>query len=351
MGVVVLGLMSGTSLDGLDLALVEFFESHQKIGWKILKTETVSYNTELANKLERSPTLSGLDLRALDVAYGRWLGETAMQFIEGSSFKPEVIASHGHTVFHEPKQGFTHQIGDGNYIAAGTGIDCIYDFRSLDMAVGGQGAPLVPIGDALLFSEFTHCINLGGIANVSFEKNGNRMAFDICPFNLLLNHYSQIEGHPYDAGGALAKTGDVHKGLLDALNAHAYFNQQAPKSLDKTWLMNEFIPLVNEYQLPTKDILKTLIEHFVIQISGSISDGSVLITGGGAKNDFFIERLRSFHPDLNPVPNEELVDFKEALIFALLGYLRLKNLNNTVPEATGGQKAVCAGTFIKAPEK
>ena len=350
MGVAVLGLMSGTSLDGLDLALVEFSQRGLTVDWKFIKTDTIEYSSEMIQRLENAPSLSGLELTRLDVDYGRFLGEASKLFIDSSSVKPQIIASHGHTIFHEPKDGFTRQIGDGNYVAAVAGVDTIVDFRSLDMAVGGQGAPLVPIGDELLFSNYTSCLNLGGIANISSVQSIEKKAFDICPFNLLLNNFSQAEGKPYDENGELAKQGQIHDALLNSLNSHSYYSQYAPKSLDKEWLMKEFIPLIDQYGLSNVDILRTLVEHFAQQIVKNVPMGPMLVTGGGTHNSFFIEQLGSELSGPLEIPEKELIDFKEALIFALLGYLRLTNQNNTIPTATGAAFPVCSGTLIKAPK-
>lgn len=349
MRAVVLGLMSGTSLDGLDLALVEFELTNETMHWSFLKTETVDYSSQLIADLDQAPQLSGKELRALDVAYGKWLGKTCNRFISQVGVRPDIIASHGHTVFHEPNHGYTLQIGDGNYLAAETGIDTICDFRSLDMAFGGQGAPLVPMGDQWLFKAFDHRINLGGIANISSQNITGDVAFDVCPFNLLLNRYSQLLGVPFDDKGALARNGRLDQDLLQALNAHPYFSKLPPKSLDKNWLLKEFIPLIDQHGLKPSAILRTLVEHFAIQVGRHLPTGRVLLSGGGTHHHFFVERLKQQCAARIEIPSEEIINFKEALIFALLGFLRLKEIPNVLTSATGANKSVCGGVLIKAP--
>jgi anhydro-N-acetylmuramic acid kinase len=347
----VLGLMSGTSLDGLDLAFAEFEDlpnENSPIKWQILAAKTVKYSSEWANRLAKSINLSGFDLMQLHSNYGGLLGETCLEFIKETSITPDLISSHGHTVFHEPKKGFTTQIGDGNQIAAITGIKTVFDFRSLDVALGGQGAPLVPIGDEFLFSAYDSCLNLGGIANISLNENDKRIGFDICPFNLLLNHFAKQLGFEYDESGNMARQGNVNKNLLIELDSIVYYNLNYPKSLDKESLLSEYIALIEKFKLNPADVLATLVEHYAIEIAKYLNGKNCLITGGGAYNSFFIESLKSKSEVNIDVPSRELIEFKEALIFAFMGYLRVNGVTNILSTATGAKNDSCSGLIIEA---
>ena len=223
-----IGMMSGTSLDGLDIAAVEFSYNDTKWSFKLKEAETIPYTDELKKRLETAHTLSGIELTNLNAEYGIFLGEQATKFIEQTKFAADLIASHGHTVFHQPENGFTLQIGSGAHLAAKSNCLTICDFRTGDVVLGGQGAPLVPIGDSLLFSEYDYCLNLGGFANISYDKNGVRLAFDNCPVNIVLNPLAEKFGLPYDKNGDLGRKGKVNESLLNKLNALTYYQQQPP---------------------------------------------------------------------------------------------------------------------------
>ncbi|MGB0432008.1 MAG: anhydro-N-acetylmuramic acid kinase, partial [Bacteroidia bacterium] len=258
---IVLGIMSGTSLDGLDLVFAQFDltpETKQQYQWKIIKGKTIDYNLAFKDKLSKAVNLSGFELMQLHADFGVYLGKCCKDFIDESKVIPDLIASHGHTVFHEVKKGFTTQIGDGHKIAAITGVNTIFDFRSLNVAYGGQGAPLVPIGDEFLFSEYDSCLNLGGIANISYKLKNKRLAFDICPFNLLLNKFALQNGYAYDAGGKMAKSGKVCSSLLLKLREIPYYKQTGAKSLDKEQLLHYYNQLFNGFNLSVVDFLSTL---------------------------------------------------------------------------------------------
>ena len=259
----VIGLMSGTSLDGLDIAYVEFTKDD---GWKfdIIQCQTIAYEQELSDKLRNASQLSAFELKRLDIAYGKWIGEKVRIFMEEHSISPDLVASHGHTVFHQPELGLTLQIGDGYQIMLQTATKTICDFRSLDVANGGQGAPLVPIGDQLLFSEYDICLNLGGFSNVSMEYDGKRIAFDICPVNTVLNHLSSQLGHDFDQNGDIAKSGKVNTDLLEKLNALAYYKQYPPKSLGIEWVEKQVFPLLANDK--TENLLSTFCQHVSEQV-------------------------------------------------------------------------------------
>jgi anhydro-N-acetylmuramic acid kinase len=345
-----LGIMSGTSLDGLDLALCEF--GLQSTGWryKIIKADTIGYSNEWYEKLSAANTYKGVELISLHSEYGRYIGLEAKKFLGKSGIKAELICSHGHTIFHQPENGFTFQLGDGSAIAASSGITTISDFRNLNVALGGQGAPLVPVGDEVLFTEYNYCLNLGGISNISYQLKRKRVAYDICPVNMILNYLSAELNMSYDKDGLAGRKGTVHNGLLEKLNALEFYKEPAPKSLGREWLETEFLPVVNKYSIKTHDKLRTIYEHIAIQITNSMDSRakkSVLITGGGAFNAFLLELIKSKTRHEITVPNSELVSYKEALIFAFLGVLRMHNYINCLSSVTGSRYDCSGGAIHK----
>lgn len=342
----VIGTMSGTSLDGLDLAAVEFSNENGQWNFSLLYSETIRYTEEWYQKLQTAPTLSGEKLIELDANYGIFIGSKISRFIQKTNFAPDLIASHGHTVFHQPEKHFTLQIGNGAHIFANTQITTVADFRTGDVALGGQGAPLVPIGDQLLFTEFDYCLNLGGFANISFQGNGQRIAFDVCPANIVLNHFAEKQGLPFDKNGELGKQGKLNNELLPKLNALTFYAQNPPKSLGREWVENEFFPILNSIKISDSDKLRTVYEHCAIQISmAAVKPGKILITGGGALNAFLIERIKSHIQPEVVIPSKEIIDFKEALIFAFLGVLKVRNEINCLSSVTGANRDSCCGVI------
>jgi anhydro-N-acetylmuramic acid kinase len=346
-----LGLMSGTSGDGLDLAYCHF-EFHKGIwSYEIRQAETRPFPSDLGQRLAESHLLSGLALALLDVDFGRWMGEQVRHFCQEYQVKPMAVASHGHTVFHQPTQHLSLQIGNGWALHQGSGEKVIADFRMLDVQLGGQGAPLVPIGDQLLFPQVDFCINLGGISNLSMQQNGQRSAFDSSPFNLLLNREALKLGKPFDQDGAWAREGTLDLTLLHQLNALPFYQLQAAKSLGRELLEETFIPLIDQPGLPPKDVLRTLVEHFAYQIATVIQkhkskpSPSVLLTGGGAYNRFFVECLdQQLQGQWQQIAaSQELIEFKEALIFAFLGVLKLREEPNALASVTGASRDSCGG--------
>ncbi|MCY1723137.1 anhydro-N-acetylmuramic acid kinase [Prolixibacteraceae bacterium Z1-6] len=339
-----IGVMSGTSLDGLDIAAVEFQLQDKKWSFKLCEAKTISYSKDWEEQLKFSPSLHGEELTALHSKYGSFIGEQVKHFIESTNFAPSIIASHGHTVFHQPEKGYTLQIGNGAAIAAKTNVLTVSDFRTGDVALGGQGAPLVPIGDQLLFSEYSYCLNLGGFANISFGKDGTRQAFDNCPVNFVLNHFAEKKGLPYDKNGDLGRHGNINTELLDRLNKIPFYQLTPPKSLGREWVETEFFPVLNQFNISDADKMRTVYEHVAIQITNSISGkGKMLITGGGAFNSFLIERIKALTTTELIIPSKEIIDFKEAIIFAFLGVLRINNINNCLASVTGAKKDSCGG--------
>lgn len=340
--------MSGTSLDGLDIVLCKFsFQS--KWSFSILKYKTIYYSKEWKKKLFNAPNLSGLDLIILHKQFGQYIGESVLAFLENNDYKIDLIASHGHTVFHQPEKKLTLQIGDGNEIATTTGIKTISDFRSGDIALGGQGAPLVPIGDKLLFSEYDYCINIGGFANISFEKNNKRFAYDICPANIVLNSLANKSGYPFDKGGKLGRLGKINSELFNELNNLDYYSKRYPKSLGKEWLDVSFIPILNAFKTSSEDQIRSIYEHIAYQITNSLPNDNkykTLITGGGAFNNFIIELIMQKTKSQIIIPDNIIIEYKEALIFAFLGVLKLENKVNCLSSVTGAKRDSSSGIIF-----
>lgn len=347
-----IGLMSGTSGDGLDIAYCRFTKK-ENWGFEILHAETVPFPEDLASLLSKSHQLSGEHLAMLDVDFGAWMGLQVRDFCQKRNLQPLAVCSHGHTVFHQTDKGLSLQIGNGWSLHQYSGLKVVNDFRMLDVQLGGQGAPLVPIGDQMLFPEMNFCLNLGGIANISMEYAGKRLAFDTCPFNLLLNPLAEQLGAPYDNKGAWASEGIVDDELLNRLNQVSFYQKTGAKSLGREDMDRDFFPLIDQVALSPKDILATLVEHYAIQIASVIRKNAftpnpkVLITGGGAYHENFIKRLDS-KLDSNweqVAASNQLIEFKEALVFAFLGYLRILGIDNVLSDVTGASRDSCSGTI------
>lgn len=343
----VTGLMSGSSLDGVDLAFCHF--SHQRSGWsyRIVKAETVPYPLPLFKRLSAASGWDQKMIRMIDMELGRFYAFQINAFHKRHNFLPDFVASHGHTLLHEPEKGITCQAGNGKIMALETGLTVVNDFRKADVAQGGQGAPLVPAGDRLLFGNFGGCLNLGGFANISYEAaNGRRIAYDICPVNMALNWLARKTGEKFDEGGKMARQGAVDAELLKALNRLSYYSAPHPKSLGREWYLKEFLPVLEYSPLDLFDLLATVVEHICIQISSQFALSgihSVLVTGGGALNQFLMERLQYHTKVVIEIPDRQLVEFKEALIFAFLGVLRIRKEVNCLASVTGGKKDLSAG--------
>jgi anhydro-N-acetylmuramic acid kinase len=333
----VIGLMSGTSLDGLDIAFCRFEETDGKFEYSVEAAETLAYSPEWKQRLNDAFHASAPGLARLHNDYGHFLGKAVNDFIARHGLKPEFVSSHGHTVFHDPANGVTFQIGSGAAIAAECRLPVVCDFRALDVALGGQGAPLVPIGDKLLFSEYKYCLNLGGFANISYDHEGKRIAYDICPVNIAANAISGELGMDYDAGGEAGRKGQLNEALLNSLNDLAFYRTalHTPKSLGKEWVERMFVPKMESSSLSAEDRLRTLYEHIAIQVGRVAGEGNMLVSGGGAYNTFLIERIKH-HSKADIVQAGRLItEFKEALIFAFLGLLRMEERANTLRDVTG----------------
>ncbi len=345
----ILGIMSGTSLDGIDFALCSFSENRNITSFEIHKTESLEYCSKWRNRLTSCHNLSAIDLLLLHKEYGFYLGTEINKFIEKYNLQPNYIASHGHTVFHQPKKSLTFQLGDGAAITAICGIPVISDFRNTDVCLGGQGAPLVPVGDKELFSDFDYCLNLGGFANISFEENNIRKAFDICPVNIVLNKYAKILGAEFDNNGDFGRQGIPNFSLVDELDNIEFYNLDSPKSLSREWLDKSFISILNNHNLSTKDLMASIYEHVSNQLVNVMNEKAkkVLITGGGAFNSFLIELFAKKTNCSLIIPSQEIINFKEALIFAFLGYLYINDKPNCFSSVTGAKKDSIGGCLYK----
>lgn len=348
----VVGLMSGTSLDGLDIAYCMFDTLPSSPTFEIIKATTIPYPTSLMSRLKHARLASGLELVTLDAELGAFFGERVQHFIDENDIdRIDFIASHGHTIFHNPVGGFTTQIGHGAHIAAKTKLPVVCDFRSLDVALGGQGAPLVPLGDKSLFGQYSACLNLGGFANISFDATmTHRVAFDVCPVNFALNKLAALVQLEFDQNGAISSTGIVDEEILFQLNKLDFYTQDYPKSLGAEWFDSKYWPIILQAKLSVPDALATCVEHAAIQISKVINRYTLdrtLVTGGGAFNSYLIQRIL-FHCGPGHqliIPNESLVKFKEALIFAWLGVLRWENKCNTLASVTGARYNSSSGVI------
>jgi len=346
-----IGLMSGTSMDGLDIANVSFNYS-EKNEWtfKVAYSSTVKYNTQLLEKLNLSKQLSAVDLLILDKELGLFFSTAVNAFIQKNrldSATIDAICSHGHTVFHQPEKGFTYQIGCGDTLAYNTGIKVINDFRQKDVVAGGQGAPLVPIGDKLLFTNKADAfLNIGGFANVCYPSD-NTKAYDICPGNLPLNFYAAKKGLEFDDNGELGRKGKLNQLLLEKLNNLPFYKLPGPKSLGTEWLEEQFMSHIND-DIDPAEAIHTLVEHISIQIANDLNQmdsKSAFITGGGAKNSYLIDRIKVHFNGTIHIPTSQIIDYKEALIFGFLGALYLQNQTNSIATVTGAKIETIGGVL------
>lgn len=358
--------MSGTSLDGIDIAACKFWLENEQWKYEIIKAETYNYSAFEINVLKNAFNLTGVSLVALHHHYGNLIGEKVNEFCKKYQIKPDYIASHGHTIFHQPENsvnffnneqsnnaqttndnsndhnsrfnGFTFQLGHGANIAAMSGVKTICDFRTSDVAYGGQGAPLVPIGDELLFQEYDFCLNLGGISNISFKQDKVRKAFDIGICNMALNELAQELNFNFDKDGLLAGTGVVEVILLSQLQEASQNHQLKKQSLGYEWYDKHIKPILSNFSAPTINKLCTYCEFIAWQIAALLTDkAKVLVTGGGAKNKFLMACIQNKTKANILIPDELTIDFKEALIFAFLGMLRVDEQPNSFKAVTGAK--------------
>lgn len=356
-----IGIMSGSSLDGLDLAFVELQETAGKWSYTLKAASCYPYEEEWAEKLRKAPSLTALEYQLLDAAYGHYIGEQTNRFINEHNlhYQAQLIASHGHTSFHIPAKKMTAQLGNGAAIAATTGINVVSDLRAMDIALGGQGAPIVPIGEKLLLGDYAYFLNLGGIANLSFNHPGQYIAYDVCPANRVLNMLASDAGKPFDEGGQIAEKGRVSGTLSERLNELPYYHLPRPKSLSNDFGTGVVYPLIKQEKISAPDALRTYVEHIAFQVARSVAalqsefnagadqeNKKMLITGGGALNHFLVKRISEQLAPLNidtTVPDKDMVDYKEAIIMALIGVLRWREEDNALASVTGASRNSIGG--------
>ncbi len=359
-----IGLMSGSSLDGLDIAFVEFQETAGAWRYEILQAACYPYNDQWKNQLEAAPGLSAKEYQLLHTDYGHYLGQQVNKFIEeyNIQYQAALVSSHGHTTFHIPARKMTGQIGEGGAIAAETALPVVTDLRSLDVALGGQGAPIVPIGEKLLLKEYDYFLNLGGIANISHNTE-KYTAFDICPANRVMNLLAKETGKEYDENGQMASSGTINSELLDKLNALDYYRQSFPKSLANDFGTGVIYPLIKNSGVSIPDALATYVEHIAMQVALAISviDNlkpktqhlKLLATGGGAFNEWLIGSLKkalTHHQIEIVIPDSMLVNFKEAMVMAFIGVLRWRQEYNVLSSVTGSSRDNIGGALWTGQE-
>jgi len=345
----VIGVMSGTSLDGIDLVYVRFI-FNEDLNFEVLHAETIGYDNIWHQRLKNLVNIPLEELKEIDVEYTQYLAEIIKRFINKHDIKNiDVVCSHGHTALHKPKEKLTYQIGNKPILSNLINEKVVCDFRVQDVELGGQGAPLVPIGDEMLFSKYDFCLNLGGFSNVSLNNNDERIAYDICPVNIVLNHYVSKLGLNYDDEGNIASKGNINVQLLNQLNALNFYKKKHPKSLGLEWVHEQIFPILDALKLKLEDILKTFVEHIAIQIASEVNkkvNATVLITGGGVYNTYLLERLKHYSKSKIIIPPKNIIEFKEALIFGFLGVLKLRNETNCLKSVTGALKDHSSGKIF-----
>ncbi len=336
--------MSGTSVDGLDICYVSF-DNNDPSKYEIIDCETIDYDDNLKTKLKNVIEMDNDQIKQIDKEFGEFIGLNVLKFIKKNTlYKADLISSHGHTVFHEPKFNKTLQIGNGEIINKVTKIKTVNNFREQDIQLGGQGAPLVPIGDKLLFDDYKYCLNLGGFTNISVKDSRTIYAYDICPLNTVLNHYANKLGYECDLGGKLSKKGVINIDLFNELNDLDYYKKSYPKSLGLEFVIENILPITEKYKIKEVDILATYIEHASFQIKRNIDNGSkVLLTGGGTFNNNLIKTLNHDSKINFIVPDKTIINYKESLIFALLGYLKINGKVNCLRSVTGASNDHSSG--------
>lgn len=348
--------MSGTSLDGVDVSFCKYFKNDKKWSYDLIYFETYPFTEETKSEILKLTKNPSLPYQEFEIELGKVYGNMVVSFLGENSIDPnkvDFIACHGQTIYHNPTEGKTVQIGDGQTIANISNIKTINDFRSLDVSLGGQGAPLVPIGDFHFFNEYTFCVNLGGICNITIQnEDGIVSAFDVSPCNLLLNYYANKIGLAYDENGELAKSGNCNTDLLLALNQHSYYKKEAPKSLDAQEVLSGFLPILDRYKISEKDLLHTLCEHISFQLQqitnqfqNEIKASKMLLAGGGTLNSFLLEMIRA-KQDIEVVHlSKNEIEAKEAIIFGLLGLLKIEQEVNCLKVVTGASQDNCGGVI------
>jgi anhydro-N-acetylmuramic acid kinase len=341
----VLGLMSGTSLDGMDAAVVQFSKDPE-IEWKLLYFKCIPYPDSLRISIEAAYENAHLSATA-STAFAAWTTEIVRAIQNDFDGTIDLVASHGQTIFHKPDQKLTFQAGCLPEITTATGLPLVTNFRVQDVLLGGHGAPLVPFGDHKLFGSYDAALNLGGFANCSIGapllSNGISAAFDICPLNRVLNAFANELGHKYDKDGIFARQGRINPWVLDQLNSLPFYDLPAPKSLGQEWIDNAFIQYVDV--LAPKDALATCVQHMADQISMHLKGRRTLVTGGGAFNTTLLQAIEANGVAI-VLPEKTIIEAKEAIVFALLGYERFMGNVNVIGTTTGSGIWHSSGTVF-----
>mgnify|MGYP001396537407 FL=1 len=338
----VIGVMSGTSLDGIDICKC-YFNKDKNWTYRIENGVTIKYSKKWIKTLNSLHTRDEKFINKINIEYAKLIGNEINKFLEDNNSDIDFVASHGHTIFHQPENKITLQIGDGQTIANTTNLKTISNFRKLDVELNGQGAPLVPIGDLYLFKDYKYCLNLGGFSNLSIKKDNGIIAYDICPVNIILNYLSKKINLDYDKDGKIGKSGSINLDLLHKLNQIDYYKKPYPKSLSREWLENEILNLDELKTLYIKDLLATFYEHIGYQIGKKLKDNPVYISGGGAKNKYLIHRIKKYSKSKIIIADQLNIDFKEAIIFGFLGVLKNRNEINCLKDVTGADRDSSSG--------
>jgi anhydro-N-acetylmuramic acid kinase len=352
-----LGLMSGSSLDGLDLAFCEFSINNDQLDWNFLIGETLPFSEMWQARLAHLPVQNAQVYAKSHIYLGYYFGELCNTFLKKHKVQPDFIASHGHTIFHDPERRYSAQIGDGAAIAATTGIQTIDNFRTQDIALNGQGAPIAPIADRYLLKGYDFYLNLGGIVNISCNANNQFIAFDISGANQVLNRLANELGLPYDAGGQVAASGKLIQDLFAKSNDLEYLNTTYPKSLSNQWVQESLVPMFVDHEGSIPDKLCSMVHHIGFQIQQSIHQivkkeklsqnaFNMIATGGGAHNSFLMKIISDYNPNINiEIPDRNIIEFKEAIMIALMGVLRLEGIPNTIHTVTGAARDTISGAI------
>ena len=341
----IIGIMSGTSLDGIDIVYVNF-KLDQYWKYELIHVNTYKYEKKWITLLQNISKEKIISIKKIDIDYTKLLSKYVIDFIDEFSIKDiDFVSSHGHTALHQPSKSLTYQIGNLPILAKYINQKVVCDFRVQDVELGGQGAPLVPVGEEYLFSEYNTLINLGGFANITKRIKNNLIAYDICPINIVFNHLARKMKLKYDEGGYIASTGNMNEDLYNHLQRLNYYKQDPPKSLGIEWVNIQVHSILKDFQdIPIKDLMNTFSNHFAFQIAKNIGDrDEVLLTGGGAYNDYLIEKIKNLTNSKITIPDPKIIEYKEALIFSFLGLLRVLEINNCYSSVTGANKNHCSG--------
>lgn len=350
--------MSGSSLDGLDIGIIDIIKKGNELSYEVIRCDTIEYSTEWKKSLTSLPNASAKELANNDMAYSRYMSELIRSFLKEED-QIDYVSLHGHTLFHEPENGFTYQLGNGGVLSARLGLPVVCDFRSKDIGLGGKGTPLAPIVDSYFYNEYEVLINLGGICNLTFLSKKETIAWDVCPCNQLLNFLSEKMNLAYDKDGLIARNGKLNLDFLNILEKNPYYSEKYPKSLDNQYIKQNIIRELDSYTIPLEDQLHTTCIFVARQIKAAIQMAvkslevawpeKILITGGSAHNAFLIQCIKEHcAPSVVSIPDETIINYKEIILMALCAYLRVNNQENTLSEVTGSSRNSIGGAIYES---